>query len=249
MLIGPAKSGKTTCAATISEYFPEKVPAAKKTYLKDMVWCQFDTNGVETLRQLGTIPYIYDFSSEINYGKLKLGIKTMCEDLKKAVAEGVKYLVIDTITALDAVLLNHMRIQYPDPKFTGVLYNQLLGTHMDFALQLKQLPLTIIVIAHTKVNGMGSMSDDKELNMRKRASGLPGQSDIVAEISGKAANFYKGSSDLICPVLQIQDKYWLLPYGGYGFEGGGRFPPNVLEEKEPANLRKLLDKISYKEAV
>ena len=226
MLLGPPKNGKTVCAASISEYCPKELPAKEKTYLKDTVWIQFDTNGIESLKHLNLIPFVIDLSRIVEYGILKRKLTETIKDIKASAEKGeIKNVVIDTITTMDTVMLTHLRKIYPDIKLQGLMYNTLLGLHMDFAMQLKSLPVTTVIIAHSKVT-MG-MGDASELAARKKSAGLPGGGDIIAEISGKAANHYKGASDCIWPVLKKskagKEEFIVLPYGGMGFEGGCRY--------------------------
>jgi hypothetical protein len=245
MLLGPPKNGKTVCAATVSSLCPKELPAPQKTYLKDTVWIQFDTNGIESLRHLNLIPYVIDLSRVVEYGMLKRKLTETIKEIKEQAEKGaIKNVVIDTISTMDTVMLSHLRKIYPDIKLQGLMYNTLLGLHMDFAMQLKSLPVTTVIIAHTKVT-MG-MGDAQDMAARKKSAGLPGGGDIVAEISGKAANHYKGASDCIWPVLKKsvggKEKFVVLPYGGYGFEGGCRY--NGLGAEEPANLQEIFRKVN-----
>ena len=246
MLIGPPKNGKTVCAATVSAFCPQVLPATERTYLKDTVWVQFDTNGVESLKQLNLIPLVIDLSRIVEYGMLKRKLTEAVKEIKEEAEKGnIKNVVIDTLTSMYTVMLSHLRKIYSDIKLQGLMYNTLLGAHMDFALQLKSLPVTTVIIAHTKVT-MSGLTDAQELATRKKSAGLPGGGDIVAEISGKASNHYKGASDCIWPVLKKsvggKESYIVLPYGGHGFEGGCRY--HGLNQEEPANLQAIFKKVN-----
>ena len=245
-LMGPPKVGKTIAAATLSAFFPDVLPAKEKTYLKDTVWIQFDLNGTESLSQMQVFPYLYDLSRETEYASIQSAIASAIKEIKGNPT--IKNVVIDTVTALDTVLLVHFRKMYPEEKVQGLMYNQMLAAHMNFAMQLKQLNATVVAITHTKMPiSVSSNADAKAAEtLRKRASSMAGGGDIVPEITGRAANYYKGASSAVWPVVKSlgagkRDEYWVLPYGGYGFEGGCRY--EGLEDKEPANLKNILKKV------
>ena len=231
-LLGAPKTGKTVCAATASAHYPDKVPAPKKTYLKDMVWLQFDTNGVESLRQFNVYPYLIDLAGLTELKALQPAVQQALQEVKKGIAEGgIRWVVVDSVTVYNVILVNACRkIHGNDKRATGALYNQVLGLHMDLVMQLQELEANIVAICHTTVknNFFADGDSDKarkqaELEeLRKRAVGLPDGGSIVADLTGKASNYYKASSDAIWPVVRVNEgasaKHYILPRGGFGFE-------------------------------
>lgn len=243
-LIGPPKQGKTVCAGTISAFMPDEIPAqgfAEKTYLKDTVWLQFDSDGVESLRQLNVFPMLEDLSGFTTLPLLKKGFTASVERIKAAVTSGeVKYVVVDTVTALDKVIVHECTKQCDDNR----VYGMITARHMDYCMALKALPCTVIVIMHTKYIGAFGGQETPEQLARKRAGGMPGRAEIGMALSNGAADYWRTQSNAILPVYSVggakDKKYTILTESSRGFECGHRY--KGLAEEEPAHLRKLLQK-------
>lgn len=245
LLYGPPGSGKTVCAASISEFFPDELPAAQPTLVRDVYYLQFDPDGMQSLLSLRLDAPGRDLSACTTKETLGRGLIEAVMEIKEGIKEGIiKAVVVDTLTAFDSVLLSIGKKDFPSTADQARMYGWILQEQMQFGTLLKQLPIHLITTCHSKFV-FNPSKDDTGFEMRKRAFSLPGQSDIVPELTGRGANYWKGVASNVWPLISYRQKgqkprFTVLPYGGKGFEGKSRL--GGLDEEEPANLRKALIK-------
>lgn len=240
LLVGPPKHGKTITACSLSDTFPEALPAPQLTHLNDGLLILFDAGGHDSLKGLNlTIPMI-DLSRCTDEGSLVKGYNDATRILKQRVQEGqTGFAIVDSVSTFDKMLKGAvgMRLQKWE------LYDAMLGHHMRFFQALQALPIDIAFICHSK--GLAEAASDSQADQRK-ASSLPGGATITADITGQTLAYYRAQVSMLLPVLatklgkNTRTEYAIYPYGTQGFEAGTRFP---LAEKEPANLGRLLKKI------
>jgi hypothetical protein len=242
-LIGPSKQGKTTCASTISAFCPDELPAKEKTYLKDTVFIQIDSDGVASLRKQNLVPYVLDLSMKTVYVEFMKAFKEGITSIRERVTAGeIKYVVLDTLTALDKMIVSNAQKTITDNR----VWNAILGQHMDVALALKSLPCTIVVCTHTKYIGAFGGQDTPELIAKRKATAMPGRADIGMAMTPSAADYWKTQVSATFPIYSIPEekgkgfKHVLLTVPKYGFECGHRYAN--LEEEERPHLRLLLQK-------
>jgi hypothetical protein len=245
ILEGPSTQGKTVCAATASQFSPDELPAKEYTFLKDTVFLQIDSGGVTSLKGLNLDAYVYDLSLYTNFKELLPAWNAAIKEITEGVKAGdIKFVVLDTITALDKIVVNEMRKVYDQGD--NRIWNAILAKHMDFAFALKSLPCTIIVNCHTKFAGnfMSDKPETPEQQAKKRANSMPGRFDISLALTPSAADYWKTQKNGMFAVYAIQEgksfRRVILTQPTRGFEVGHRF--TGLNEEEPAHLRKLLQK-------
>lgn len=246
LLYGPPKSGKTVCAATISEQCPEKLPA-DGVILHDVAWFLYDKDGTEALKDVGLNVPVVDFSGAATYKELLKMEKEAIGALKSKIAAGeTKTLVIDTLTARDFVLTNYFGGVYTSPQQKGMMFGAVKDAHQNYAKDLLPLDVRVIVLAHAKeVSGM--MVDEKAAATKQAATQLPGFADIRPAMTGSIINWYRGTCSYIWPVRckrkkGVAPEYTILTSGNSSFEGGSR-GSNRLDAEEPANLKNIFKKL------
>jgi len=241
MVYGAPKHGKTVLAATISEKFPDK-PGKERVVLDDVLYLQCDTNGIESLLGLQIVPYVIDLAvTETDYLKYKqIVMNAMKEAVAAVKSQGIKYIVIDTLSTLDAT----MTALLSKVKDGQQLYGQLYADMREIFNTLKSAPASVIALAHVKV-AHSLIGDSASTTQRKMASELPGAVDFTPQITGKAADLYKGACSGLFALRTIQAKgkppeRKIITNTYLGYEAGHRF--QGLDVEEEAHLGKLLTK-------
>jgi hypothetical protein len=234
VLVGPPKEGKTFCAATASEHYPESLPAKEMTNLADMFWCQLDNGGLDGFAEQNLSAPHMDLSN-VPAPYLIQALQKFQEIAAERVAAGVtKTVVYDSLTALDKLLLAHLMKDYEK----WGLYQAILAKHLQVFQQAKSLQCNVIFVCHGKAV---TLPDTPEAQVKQVASGVtPGT--IEMDLSGQVSNFYRQSMSLILPVAEkAAGEYVICPKGFKGFAGYSRFAN--LAREEPAHLGKLFAKI------
>lgn len=244
LLLGAPKGGKTVMLASLSEFFPETVPAATMTHLKDGLIIQFDSGGCDSLAPLNLSVPCIDLSRCTDEASLIQGYNNAALILKKRVESGeTTWAAVDGLSTFDKMLKNTLMSRLEK----WPLYDAMLGHHMKFFQKLQALAIDLAFACHAK--GLGTLDDKLDEGAgraRREASALPGGATIAADITGQALSYYRGQMSLILPVIatkagkNAKTDYAVYPNGMNGFEAGTRFP---LNDKEPPNLNKLLRKI------
>jgi hypothetical protein len=251
LLYGAPKIGKTLTCTTFSAQAPEKLPADKLTRIEDGYWAVFDREGTETLTNFKLEVDQIDLSVDMgDFDKLLKGCKEFHATLSERVKSGkTKYVVIDTYTAFDEAINTHLRKQIDQASNPAPFSNAMLARHMDFINPLRDLPVTVIFVAHAKSNVpfMDGKEGESE-RIRRAASAMSGDGGkMTTALGSRLGNFLKGQAGYILPMVALAEKgketkRFIMPYGGRGYEGGGRAPPG-LDQDEPAHLGKLFEKI------
>ncbi len=241
VFMGPAKQGKTTLAATASKFAPDELPAKELTLLEDTAFLQFDSDGVSSLKKMNLDVEVEDLSC---YVTLKDLIPKFNEGLKRireqVVAGKVKFVVADTWTALDKIIVNDLSKQIQDKR----VWNAILSKHMDFIAALKSLPCDVFIIVHTKYVGGFAGEETPEQIMRKKASFMPGRADMAMALSAGIGDYMRTQASNIFPVYAVPEgkgyRRIVLTQPKYGFECGTRW--GGLEEEERPHMRYMMQK-------
>ncbi len=241
ILYSPPKHGKTFMAGTISEHWPEKLPAAEMTSLDDMLWFLFDRGGLDGFRENNlSAPFIN--LAEASGKKLQFELKQALGLAKERVEAGItKTIVVDTLTGYDDMLVAFWQDVYAEAGGKGwEMYGKIKTDHMDFARKLKALSCNVLILCHPKV------AVDVGDNTSKMAKSMPGFSDVAPQLTGKSLQHYMGASSLILPLLAEKKNGKVVrnvyPNGSKGWSGGNRFQQS-LGDVEPADFQALVNKI------
>jgi hypothetical protein len=239
LLYGPTKNGKTICAASISEFFPEKLPALPPVELSDVVVVNFDGDGTDSLFGLGLSAPTVDLSTETTEQGLKRGLNDAWKIIKAEIAVGrCKAVIFDTVSSFNDMLEYAL-----GQRLSGWdIFRERLNMHEDLINKAKGLGVHVVFVTHSAAV---RTAVDAEQAAQKKATALAGPATIGAEIGGKASTRYKRNCGMVLPMLATKtgkDKfeYCVFPNGIAGFEAGSHY--EGLADKEPANLRHIIEK-------
>lgn len=247
---GPTKVGKTFLAATISEYYPEELPAKDWVDLKDLVWISWDAGATDGFRDEKLRVDVINPTDMIAEFGAPRTILLLPQIVRKYVQEGgKKWVVVDTVSMLDVYLLGHFT-DNPIRNNKGEVDTQakfgaVLANHQAFYRGIRTTGASAIWLTHSKVTGDTSRNERLALTeMTQHAD----PSDIIPDITGKGAKVYTGNSSeqFVLLAKKIPGKKGgeslkrvLYPFGNGQFQGGTRFGRTRNFEEEP-HLGKLL---------
>ena len=260
---GPAGGGKTFAACSASKYWPAQWPPKKPTILRDIMHIGWDKAALVGLAQAKVkVAYRVDVPKLIADGKaadvLEASEIVMNEAIRICQKDPqIKICINDTITRMDKFLNafwfsegNVIRTNSGDED-TRRTYLALFRTHHEYQAAFTLLPVQNIFCFHSMVLEApteGKEEQRKATRARQDILRLNKDTYIVPEITGKSAGVYLGDSSTEFACLPARNprtnkiERWLYPLGSQGYRGKNRFQ-DILGEKEPANLRKLLDRI------
>ncbi len=254
VLVGAWKNGKSICALSISDQFPDTLPTEKLTVIEDTWVFSVDPGGHDGFRELGlTVPYSDLTVPPKELREYEDKFDTEIEKVRQLVALGIiKNVVFDSVSYYDDNIMSYLSRKYANSKEKP--WGELRQIHTERFHKLRSLGCRMIVCVHPAENIIwGSEGSEVEQKSKKRQmiSMLPGSADFKLAITGRSAGLYKGGASLILPVVKEtvkkpkeppQDNYYIHLGPAKGIEGGirlGRF----LEPKQPANLKQLFQKI------
>lgn len=224
LIYGQQGAGKTTLAATASEFYPETPWAARSTplILKDMMWLQADNNGLVSLAAHNIFPAavfnLYEVLRPARAGETKQTAKDIDEaclwfskELEHARDTlGIKWVVIDTLSTLCAEyeLLYIQGEKCPVSERSGVRDMRSAWTALANRLTLFRRNLIMsgvryIYLAHPSLNNAEVEAQNARPDQRaeKKARAVVASSsgfnnDIVPLIPGKTGKLVNGEVDL-----------------------------------------------------
>lgn len=255
MVHGPTGVGKTFFAATASQFWPDELPAKKRTTLDDVLWCQIDagaTAGFEEQKII--VPHVLDFRGAISkYGLLK-GVLGMLDVMDRQVESlAPKFLIVDTVSRLDKDVTAYYESRTPVDDRTGKedkwwAFKQILVMHKRIHGRFAGSGLKIIFLCHSKAQGEATTT--AQVNQRE-AKAVPGGFDIVPEITGQARTLYVGDSSIegvlkarLVPGKERRFERFFYPFGVNASEGKSRFTRSLKREEGPnPRLKDLFYKI------
>lgn len=151
IILGPQDAGKTVLAASVSAKFPEVLPAKEPVSLDDIAWIGADKHSLQGLRMLGiNVPYAVDMNGLLSEGGAAKDVQEALNLSMGAIREfvlkgGCKYVVIDTISAIDTLFCDFANKTATGPAAYGLvakLHQQLAG--------IIRLPAHTIFLSHQK---------------------------------------------------------------------------------------------------
>jgi hypothetical protein len=270
ILYGPFGAGKTTTAATVSENFPKgglptkKHSGAKPAHvLSDMFWLSFDKGATDGFRERGIA--VPEFSvvrfmgdpklwKKAGFGKapnIRQAIEFGLNIATAAVAKGAKWVVVDTLTALDSALESYGRSHMPTNNSgdddTRSMFGAMFYGHKLFHDAVRSLGCGVIYCCHTK--DIGDVSKMKPEEKRKLITLVAaGGAELMPALTGKGATVYKGDASLQLAIIakEIPNKGGLERFAytikQQSYEAKNRFELS-LEPVERPDLGAMLKKI------
>lgn len=245
LIHGPSGSGKTRVAATASAQFQLRPTAERNSLIEltDLVWLQFDKDGIQTLQSLGLEPYYCDFSQMPTADRMAtwvVAVTSKLEEVKKLIVEkDIKYVVVDTISALAEYLECCLVPTAKDPR-QGFYAAQ--NTMRALLLSLRQLPCRQIWLSHSKTAYNGQETEEQKA--RKEAA-LPGEYKVDLGLTyGMATTLRKHFSLVMGLDADAKTgKRELVTSENNGMYYAKSRYGDLLQPREPADLRQVFNKI------
>ncbi len=245
----PQGHGKTTLAATRSDFCPPELaegkPAKKKSILADMGWIAFDRGAVSGFAELNLqLPKGHYIDADRIMGDMGPtdGIKTIGDLVDKMVDGGVKIVVVDTVSSWDKVLNGHFQRVYADDDNTQKMFQEIFAYHKRLRDELRTFPVQLINLFHSEATPKPRDTQGQRIQEATR----PAEYDAIRpEITGKGRGVWLNHCSLRGVILASKDldakeerekrpmRRVFLPFGGKGFEGGGRFSQALDAEERP----------------
>lgn len=284
--LGPPGEGKSIFAASGSEFWPgqEEIvrrykeskrwtltgadsaarPRFEPIVLEDMAWLAADSAPVAGLNEMGiVVPTVLDLQAFMfDVGPLK-ALFQMGEFLNDLLPKKIKFLVFDTVSNFDKVLVPACFAKFEnDPAKTVQIWTEVGRAHTRLRGDLKTAAGRRGGNIHTLMHGKAS-GDAKELpdsnkwkEMAVLAQEAQGKEPISGDVTGKSANLYKGHSNFMfvikrvdprpkSPAEEIKDPsvptWWAHTQVG-DWETKSRFMA-LIRDKEPADLKAIFARI------
>lgn len=247
---GPSGSGKTRAAATASIHHTlrAKEERNKLITLGDMMWLQFDKDGLQSLRSQGLDPYFYDFSLMPTH--LPDWLNAVTERMKEAKQKvkdlAIEYVVLDTLSTIcdyfDTYFLGNSQVK--DPRLA---YNVSLQAFRNMMLQLRSFPCAQIWLCHSRSAFVDSSAKANEAQRITREASLPGECKIDFALTNGWKQVVRPATNLTMG-LDVEEtgsasatRYFITRPGGDWYVKN-RYD-DLLLPKEPVNLRSIIERI------
>ena len=200
LVYAPPGYGKTFSSLTMSEQCPAWLTHERpKTLVKrdpveltDMLWVAFDKGATDGFKQQGISVPLIDLSAE-GPETIAAAAAAAVKLAKARADEGLtKVVVIDTVTALDEMLVGYNSVVRGLEKLD--LYGALKQDHIRIALPFGQLKCHVLFLCHAKAKTeMGGSSATAQMvaTNQRRAAAASGSGDIMPAITGGALNLYR----------------------------------------------------------
>lgn len=251
VLHGPPGVGKSFCAATISEFWPEELPSKKPVELSDCIWLSFDAGATDGFQAENIEVQTIDMVGLMNAEKIERG-RDMAVEMIQSI-EGIENIIVDTVSMFDKLLNDYCDRTAPLDK-TGnkdkfAMYRNIFNSHKRFHSVLRSLGKRIIYLCHSK-----AIFDSSESQTIRRQAAEAIGFDIQPDITGQARTVYVGDASLeaVITLKRVPGvkgpgglKRILHPFGTGEYEGKNRWH-SLLESEEEAHLGKIIRKVLAK---
>jgi hypothetical protein len=245
---------KTFSSLTLSEKCPPSfsnlrpkvlVKPTTPILLDDLMFICFDQGALDGLAQQGIEVPAVDMSI-IDPIKLPQELKDLYKLVgDKVAAKKTKYVIVDTLTALDKKLGYYQ--QYVRGLSNPQDYYKALGNdHLGFHQNMSRLACPVIYLCHAKAPI--DMQDAKQAQRKKAL----GQGDVFPDITGGALTAYKGDATFIFHVQMERsnegDRFFFHQLGSAQADGKSRLlltgSDGKVLEKLPADWRSVRKALS-----
>ena len=261
LIMGPPENGKTFSALMVSDFF-EKDRLAKRgaelltlqeIWLEDALHVPIDNGALDGIKSYGMRPRTVNLISMIEQYGVHEAWKPMVEAIatQKARRPSLKYLIADTLSALDTYIRTHTTNTIADGNTATVARGQASNAiHGNYRRTWNQAALKLgfdapIFLMHMKPKYAFM---DNEQQKRAMAAVDVAEGDMVPAMAGEAGNHYIGhASFVLCSDVEGQGttrKY--VYYGerpGYALKNRYR---GILGSKFEADLGWVFRQIGRK---
>lgn len=254
-IIAPPGHGKTVLAATFSEMCPdlpvEGADPSNPTILEDAAWILADDKGCASLPPMGVWPLIVE---EVWQRPERLGdYNALLQNAIANIAEGVragvtKYVVVDTISSIDAALGEYLEDKYAHVDRKMDMWVELSAYHSRFMTSIRRLGIPMIVLFHAKyqvewISKDTPLAEKKKIKEQAKVKKLPGQYDIDLQMTGKSRGYYQGQCSYVFPLIKESINAVPKIVTDDSANTVVKNRARGLAPREPANLRALWNKI------
>jgi hypothetical protein len=261
---GPLGAGKTTFAASVSEFFPGVLPTkraakcAKLVDLSDIIFLAFDKDPAIGLSERGLKAEQFlvrrFMARESEWKKAKFheapDFIQACEIALEVAAEatlkrGKKWIIMDTASHYDIDMCGYYSqegnkpVNKADKYDTRAMYGLIAEAQRQFYQTLTTLPAGLIVLAHVKAYSDQMTSDQKRAKISLTAAGMP---DLVPAITGKSALIWKidAIAEFFLKASMVNNKLERFAYAADTTAETKNRLELSIPTKNPAHLRKIL---------
>src|SRR5574343_623664 len=262
-LYGAPKTGKTMCAATFSDKIPAdaRFPLEKRVVIDDMLYVMFDGGGCLSLELNGIQVPMLDLSGmtalrPLEIGGLKLQVDNWEQPVfdmirEMVIKEGIRAVVWDSVSSYCRILEPWSDIGDSFASNTR-MRNKVITLHT----YSRTIPCTQIFNFHAKMPVGIEGSNNQKMqtqadNMHNRLEALgAGSANIIIDCPTSAASLFRGNTINTWPVIKLgpdgKERRVILPFGGYGWEGGSRFQEAWIKREEEPNINAIFAKVRAK---
>lgn len=252
---GQIGSGKTTLAATISDFFPAK-PGIEHVILSDLAWVAVDTGAIDTLKGLKIRPaFEFDLADfQIEHGGNPVAAMQTIQEFVKELPASVSTVVFDTVSQFDVQLDAFLRLEKnrhlyatENGQNSQAFYGQIKQWHTFFHAQCRLLKKRVLYLFHTQAD-MSDLKaktpDQKVAEARsEKATGMPGSPDVIMAITGASRDIYPRDMSLVLSVRNDgKGKRKVYTQVREGYQAKSRYEAMLLPEEEP-NMNVILNKV------
>lgn len=214
LILGSPGAGKTTLAATASQFIPEKLPAEKPVALDDVVFVSCDEGATDGLEALGLSVKVVDFNAIDR--DVKNPTQSMDIALDLARTSGASICVWDTVSKFDMLLASWLNQPENRGLWTGqgggedkfALFRYVLATHQVLMSKFRQFTGLRIALFHAKAmidDLSASTAQQKErVERQDKAQGVGGMASLVLDVTGRARDLWTRDASLILGVRQVE---------------------------------------------
>jgi hypothetical protein len=254
VLVGPVKQGKSVCAATISEHFPEELGGDKMTFLEDTLWLGFDRGATDGFAELGLSVPLIDLS--VGAEDIYSFQKQLNDALKKArelVKAGIiKNIVVDSVSQFDTMMTYHLFNKHENNDNKMEIWGDVASMHGHLYRGVVNTGARVVAVFHPKAPvdltpKTATFDDRQKAAAKKVATSLPDDAPLTLAVTGKGGEAWKANGSMILPVVRERKgkkdpTYFLHTQSTQYIQGCSRFLRG-LEPKMPAHLGKLIEAI------
>lgn len=265
LALGAKSVGKTTFVASGSMHAPDIIGSAKAD-CPDVVFIQFDANGVSGALNAGLNPGVIDLSHCGDWDQMKIGLAQAIHHLKPLCASGEVRIVGIDLGAIDnairawtaGIKLGDLAAGKLDKDPAVALASRDKDLNWTAAgaqglmvySALSQLQCLVIGMAHLQLTNNNPMRDKEsaEMKLAREIKSIGGESSkLKANLFGGFEKPWMTNSDFTIARELKDGKFYSHIEGNEMFEAGNRFR-NILKPTEPGerSLNSLLKQVEAK---
>jgi AAA domain len=248
LIHAPAGAGKSRLAGTLSEHYVERpVGDRPPVVLKDIFWVQLDRDGLLSLQAMGMEPYFLELSAQPE--NAPVFIDALMSRLKEIPAKmkelGCKWLVVDTFSTLEMYLDTYYLNQDAKNQRSNIqrAYGTSQAVFRTIVMSFKALNCPQLWLCHSRSAYISDLDAQSEMKEAQAKATRPGDYDVALGLTPGNTKFMLNMPSFIFGLeSDARGKRSIVTGENAGFYVKNRLG-NLLSAREPADLRKLIDKV------